>query len=316
MVYVLCLQTIQRSNADLSQDCFISGWEEGGELNAVISVKATDKSKIFNVKAQLEAELSIPAVSGKVSAAADIENSNMSTDMQTTVSVSWSGGGSIKAPEEDWTMQTIKKVAAAFPDMVAITPQRTFAILTKYHALESFHRLKTSFSLLDYENASIYTSALLDNFMDYKLMWKQVKMAAWEIENRRATIGWAQPDEEVYEVAQVRVLPTEEIGPHLAKEQQGAGSVDNPSIHKYEAFKPSIAGLIRAVKICRMEMAKIVNEVDLVTKDPRYAADSSRDDYFLHPLIYRQLLPVSIAGFEWMNVYVDSPCVDCARGPG
>ena len=68
---------------------------------------------------------------------------------------------------------------------------------------------------------------------------------------------------------------------------------------KFHPFEPNFAGLIAARKVCRSEMAKIVNEVDLVTKEPKLALDTRRDDHFLDPLIYRQLLPVS--RFDWLS---------------
>ena len=63
---------------------------------------------------------------------------------------------------------------------------------------------------------------------------------------------------------------------------------------KFESFPPTTAGLIRARKVCRSEMAKIVNEVDLITKEPKLAIDTRRDDFFLEPMIYKHLLPVSL----------------------
>lgn len=73
-------------------DSFISGWEEGGELNAIISMKVTDKSKIFEIKAHLEAELSPAggkALSGELSADATIEKKNLSKSTETTIAVNW-----------------------------------------------------------------------------------------------------------------------------------------------------------------------------------------------------------------------------------
>jgi hypothetical protein len=70
------------------QDCFISGWEEGGELNAVISIKVHDKSKVFDVKAGLEAEMNQPSISGKVEGKVHIEKSEMSRSTETSTSFS------------------------------------------------------------------------------------------------------------------------------------------------------------------------------------------------------------------------------------
>jgi hypothetical protein len=69
----------------------------------------------------------------------EMDKQNITRDTETTIAVNWSGGGSIKNPGDDWSIATLKRTAAAFPDLVAITPQRTYAILTKYTALESFH---------------------------------------------------------------------------------------------------------------------------------------------------------------------------------
>ncbi|KAF2497632.1 hypothetical protein BU16DRAFT_457309 [Lophium mytilinum] len=265
-------------------DTFISGWEEGGEFNAIISMKVTDKSKTFEVKASLEATLSLSGMKGgDLKVQFEMVKNNISKNTETTIAVNWSGGGSIKDPEEAWTMESMKKAAAAFPDLVAITPQRTYAILTKYIALESFQRQRANYSQLDYENAGIYTAALLDHYMDYKMMWKQLSQATYELEANRAKIDWAQLDEETSLLARINPLPDDDIGKKLS---QSEGSAQDP-------FKPSFPGLIAARKICRIEMAKIVNEVDLVTRKPLTAQETIRDSYFLHPLIFKMLLPVS-----------------------
>ena len=115
-------------------------------------------------------------------------------------SVSWSGGGDIKPDNiKDWDIASLKSVAMEFPDMVArckfmlcwrstgmtdsshIGPQRTrygpislimrkypdgaSAILTKYTGLRSYYEQNVKGSPLDYENAGVYASALLDAYM-------------------------------------------------------------------------------------------------------------------------------------------------------
>ncbi len=61
---------------------------------------------------------------------------------------------------------------------------------------------------------------------------------------------------------------------------------------QFPVFSPTFAGLIHARKVCRFEMAKIVNEVDLVAKNPKLSTDTTRDAYFLDPLVFEQLLPI------------------------
>jgi hypothetical protein len=59
--------------------------------------------------------------------------------------------------------------------VVATTPQRTYAILTKYETLRSFQESKPpKFSPLLYENATLYTNTMLDSYMEYKLMYRKL----------------------------------------------------------------------------------------------------------------------------------------------
>lgn len=272
-------------------------------------MKIADKSKVFEIKASLEAELTTPSLSGGVKGTFEMTKKNITSDTETTIAVNWSGGGRIKDPSEDWSIASLKKAAAAFPDLVAITPQRTYAILTKYTALESFHLQNRGFSPLDYENAGVYTGSLLDNYMDYKSLWKQISFASYELEGNRATIEMAQPSQDVYDLAKVKgPMPSVKKNAQkllegstkgaleLAKKEEEATASSNQAKDEeiFQVFPASFAGLIQARKVCRMEMAKIVNEVDAVAEEPTIASDATRDSYFLNPLIFKQLVPVSI----------------------
>ena len=172
---------------------------------------------------------------------------------------------------------------------------------------------------MDYENAGIYTGALLDAYMDYKVLWKQILHATYELEGNRATIDMGEPSEEIVKnLAKIREFPTanetrssavKEIATgqnlgvgvnHSPSSKQlalfGQGSrqsPNDPAITELSVFQPTFAGLIQARKVCRFEMSKIVKEVDLVAGDPTLSTDLSRDAYFLHPLVFKQLLPVS-----------------------
>ena len=66
----------------------------------------------------------------------------------TGTAVNWSGGGQIKDSNIIWDVNSLTLAAANFPDLVAMTPQRTYAILTKYTALKSFHEQMGFFSPL------------------------------------------------------------------------------------------------------------------------------------------------------------------------
>ena len=177
-------------------------------------MKVTDKSKIYKIKAELEGSVKGGVqIDAKISGEINKESTDKSTE--TTIAVNWAGGGSIKAPEEPWTIETMTKAAAAFPDLVAMTPQRTYAILTKYTALESFQRQTRRYSILDYENASIYTNMLMDHFMDYKVMWKQISQATYELQRGTAKIDWAETSDEIADLATITPLPDDQIGNKL-----------------------------------------------------------------------------------------------------
>ena len=63
--------------------------------------------------------------SGEADVALEMCRKELSRSTETTFSVSWSGGGALKSPDEIWSIESILKVAAKFPDLVAETPQRT-----------------------------------------------------------------------------------------------------------------------------------------------------------------------------------------------
>ncbi|KAL7911420.1 hypothetical protein GGI35DRAFT_492688 [Trichoderma velutinum] len=338
-------------------DTFISGFEEGGELNALISVKVSDKSKTFAIKAELEASLGTPALSGDFKGGVDMNKSEMKSSTETTVTVNWSGGGQIKPTNAIWDVNTLTLAACNFPDLVAKTPQRTYAILSKYASLKSFVKTYKPSSVLTYENAGVYTGALLDMYMDYKSIWKQIQVANFELKNRRADITIAEPSEEVRELAIERenalaaIAEREKALAAKAKllegipadmsvtkqpvpEQNVPGSVPQeeskqseepqattnspatdmqvstpstatppqqdvpPPIPKiadlidFNPYKPTAMGLDKARRDCRNEMVKIVAEVDLITTFPHLALDSRREENFVSPRVFTQLLPI------------------------
>ena len=90
-------------------------------------------------------------------------------------------------------MASLKQTAVNFPAMVAAAPVRTrycmiaksnhseaddepSAILTKYTSLRSYYEQTVLGSPLDYENAGVYTSALLDAYLEYKSIWTDVQV--------------------------------------------------------------------------------------------------------------------------------------------
>ena len=109
-------------------DSFISGFTEGGEFNALISIKLNDHSKKKEISSELGADLQfgggVVGVTGK--GEAGMEKGLSKVDGEITITVSWRGGGDIKdATVVDWTLENLKAVAMEFPEKVMACPMYT-----------------------------------------------------------------------------------------------------------------------------------------------------------------------------------------------
>lgn len=122
-------------------DSFISGFTEGGEFNALVSIKLKDHSKKNEIRGKLQVALNFDTVKVSGSAKGGKENSSVDIDGETTISVSWRGGGQIKGSDvTDWTLKSLKDVAMAFPENVMKAPLRTqfVAFVLSSHSLLIF----------------------------------------------------------------------------------------------------------------------------------------------------------------------------------
>jgi len=189
-------------------DSFISGFTEGGEFNAVISIKLNDKSKYKSVKQAVDVQLAVgpPTLEVGASEALAKEHSEALKNTEISISVNWVGGGEIKRPSVPWTIQSVVAVANAFPSMVARSSARTQAILTRYTSLRSFQTWKwarlleerrtwesdprnqkggehnkdgkrmyeETVIILNYVPCALYTAELFDALMIYKKLWKKI----------------------------------------------------------------------------------------------------------------------------------------------
>ncbi|OCL07562.1 hypothetical protein AOQ84DRAFT_377569 [Glonium stellatum] len=196
-------------------DSFISGFLEGGQFNAVISVKVHDKSKFKAVKQAVDIQLAVGPSPLSVGAkeSLDKEHREALKHSEISISVNWIGGGDIKKPDVQWTLESVAAVANAFPSMVARSSARTMAILTRYSSLRSFQawkwkRLGKAYKefetqklkdientpkenkaeleaikarkwqepniILNYVPCALYTADLFDALMIYKKLWKNI----------------------------------------------------------------------------------------------------------------------------------------------
>ncbi|KAK6339825.1 hypothetical protein TWF718_009215 [Orbilia javanica] len=266
-------------------DSFISGFIEGGEFNAVVSMKVLNKEKMTKIKAQAKIALTVGAAEIGAEAAVNIAKENISNHTETTIMVSWSGGGFIKPIDEPWNISSLMDAAARFPDLCAITPQRTYAILTKYESLRSFVKLKPkAYTKMQYENAQIYTNILMETYMDYKSIIKNITSMIFDVENSIKKFAKPAKVEEDTESGSGSSGSSKKKKPDRVK-----------SVYDRSKFESSIVGLDDARRAARFQMVLLVNEVDDVTGDPTLATKIEREEPFQSPIVFRSRLPKLVA---------------------
>ena len=77
-------------------DSFVSGFIEGGEFNALVSIKLKDRSQAKDISGQLKVEMNFTAASVEGEAKAGVKKESKNIEGETAISVSWIGGGGIK----------------------------------------------------------------------------------------------------------------------------------------------------------------------------------------------------------------------------
>lgn len=250
-------------------DTFISGFLEGGEFNALVSMKILNKAKKMDIQA--EAKVALTAGGAEVAGEANvaIAKQNISMNTETTIQVSWCGGGAIKQYDEEWTIDSLIKAASRFPALVAKWPQRTHAVLTKYESIRSFVKNRPkALSPLNYENAALYTNMLMDSYMAYKSLYRRISSNILDVQNG---------------TSQFRPI---------------AGSADAPTgprskeLKDVKNFFPTAEGLDAARRSVRQQMNKIVVEVDAITANPELATKAGRPDPCIGPAAFETLLPL------------------------
>ncbi|KAH0352645.1 hypothetical protein KCU83_g3353, partial [Aureobasidium melanogenum] len=157
-------------------DTYIFDIETGGTFQAVVSMQIIDDSSRTDIEAQ--ANIAFTGMQGGIDADGKVkmakENLTKSTNM--TISALWQGGGEVKQPEAAWDMDQLIQAGARFPSLCAETPSQSFVVLRKYVDLASFQEQVKHISPLSYENAALFTNNLLDDFMQYKQILRELSL--------------------------------------------------------------------------------------------------------------------------------------------
>ncbi|KAJ4256873.1 hypothetical protein NW762_008969 [Fusarium torreyae] len=75
----------------------------------------------------------------------------------------------------------MKSAALRFPDLVARTPMRTHAVLTKYTSLRSYYPIFGGITPPAFEVAGVYSMLLQEAYLDYKTVSKNLQVLAFEV---------------------------------------------------------------------------------------------------------------------------------------
>ncbi|KAI5815462.1 hypothetical protein BZA77DRAFT_76259 [Pyronema omphalodes] len=245
-------------------DCFISGFLEGGEFTALVSitipdeVKAEEKGGVAKIKAT--ARLALATLTGRQETDTAILAARkvLSEKTELTMNVNWSGGGRLKEEDTQWDIDSILRVAARFPDLVQKCPQRIAAVLSKYTTLRSFHEQCPNITPLDYDNVVLYHTYLLEAYMEYKYIVKQLNQML-EDTSAYEEVSDAKLDDLRDELKPISLILSE---------------------------------LDDAKTYCRNQMLRIVKEVDNIAYHPELASSEDHIPPFMSSELFAALIPV------------------------
>ncbi|PCD29572.1 hypothetical protein AU210_012107 [Fusarium oxysporum f. sp. radicis-cucumerinum] len=219
-------------------DCFISGFIEGGEFDALVTVTTEETIKKNSLSGGLELGANISGfdVSGQVHGG--VENNSNDKKARTKISVTWSGGGDIRNDNiKEWTLESLKAVAMSFPDAVAVCPQRR-----RSDQVYLFAKLPRA------DQERLFTREALTIPKDFVEDMKK------DQENKKTHYNERVKAREEAENAAA-------LGPYTPNKTRDDKPIEKPlPINKFEPYTADIFGLEKAAHDCRFEMIKIVRE--------------------------------------------------------
>ncbi|KAJ6260968.1 hypothetical protein Dda_3631 [Drechslerella dactyloides] len=251
-------------------DTFISGFVEGGELNALLSIKVLNKAKLQDVETGVKAAFGKSLFTLDTEGKTEWEKRDIDDHVEIAVSAIWSGGGRIKSSEKQIPIHSLMDTAANFPDLIASEPHRTHCILTPYSYLRSFYKDgELQIPLAPYIHASRWAKELLDAYMDYRGVRRRLEEDILDIQTG---------DKEFQSKEYARRT-------NVATKRQ-LSSVDDDS-----KFKPTIDELEQAIKAATCQMQHIVTEVEHLSLNPEDATRTRYSATFQDPDVFRSRLP-------------------------
>ncbi|MCJ1394184.1 hypothetical protein MMC18_007062 [Xylographa bjoerkii] len=215
-------------------DSYISGFITGGDFTGIFSVKVLDQAQKDSVINGIKDKLSTAGKKDELTldmfdSGTNSVNSSTLKGTESNISVSWMGGGQVKDAQTPWDINSLYAAAAAFPAKVADCPQRTWAILTKYKANRSFIK-KTNKDLAKTLEYEQVIGYTAELFDNFMSYKMMLKTMETIIRDRNDYVK------------------REDVG--------------------WQAIPPDMATLINVRSAMRDEQQKIVEAVDILSRDP------------------------------------------------
>ncbi|KAK6361232.1 hypothetical protein TWF730_004974 [Orbilia blumenaviensis] len=251
-------------------DTFISGFIDGGEFNALLSIRVLNKAKVKDIEAGVESVFGNSLFTLDSLGKEEWERRDIDNSCEINVSAVWSGGGRLKSSEKQWPIHSLMEAAANFPDLVANEPHRIYAILTSYPYLQSFYdgagELQIPFA--PYSHAIQRSKVLLNAYLDYKSLRQRLDEDIADIQN----------GDKVFQTKEYFRRPS-------VQPRRDVSSAEDDT-----KFAHTIGELDQAIKAASHQMRAIMEEVDTLVRAPETAMEK-RGETFQDPDVFRSRLP-------------------------
>jgi hypothetical protein len=145
---------------------------------------------------------------------------------------------------------------------------------------------------MQYENAQIYTNMLMDTFMTYKALYKQISDQMFQVrQNTMNIMPWENKDAVKANAGDLTASTSQTNDPQAEKSPMKGVNDFYTCTEDNSRFEASIGGLDLARKAIRRQMARIVNEVDEIERDPTQASDEDHQEPFQPCAAFEMRLP-------------------------
>ena len=128
----------------------------------------------------------------------------------------------------------MKNAALRFPKLVAQTPMRTHAILTKYTSLRSYHNRYPTLQPPAFEVAAVYAMILQEAYLDYKTVAGSLQVLGFEVSaGKMKLLGASEYRKQIEEAKRERLLEAE-------RRRKAVENIDKESTTDETSSKPGV----------------------------------------------------------------------------